>query len=71
MPQLFEGVRRGVLIAESIWPNDGLSGRQRHQHRDRRGFDRALWRRGIPRQPGLDQAADLIPNGLIPRARRR
>ena len=54
--QLFDGVRRGVLIAESIWPNDAYRGRPRHQHADRRRRDRALWRRGVPRQQGLDQA---------------
>ena len=42
MRALFEGVRRGVLIAESIWPNDAYRGRQRHQHADRRGCDRAV-----------------------------
>ena len=59
--RLFDGVRRGVLIAESIWPNDGLSGRPRHQHAHRRGRDRALWRRGVPRQQGLDQAGLTAP----------
>ena len=28
--RLFEGVCRGVLIAESIWPNGGLCRRLRH-----------------------------------------
>ncbi len=50
--RLFEGVRRGVLIAESIWPNDALPRRPRHQHAHRRRPGRALWRRRLPRQPG-------------------
>ena len=35
----------------------GLSRRLRHQHAHRRGFDRALWRRRLPRQQSVDQAA--------------
>ena len=30
--RLFEGVRRGVLIAESIWPNAAYPDGKRHQH---------------------------------------
>ena len=53
----FDGVRRGVLIAESIWPNDAYP--------DGRGINTLtgadpiapLWRRRVPRQPRLDQAA--------------
>ena len=47
---------RGIDLAERR-----LSGRQGHQHADRRRRDRALWRRGVPRQQGLDQAV----RGLI------
>jgi hypothetical protein len=46
--KIFDGVRRGVLIAESIWPNFGLRGRARHQHAHRGRRDRAVWRRGVP-----------------------
>ena len=47
--KLFDGVRRGVLIAESIWPNSRLRRRPRHQHADRRRPRRAVWRRGVSR----------------------
>ena len=42
---------RGIDLAERR-----LSRRARHQHHHRRGPDRAVWRRGVPRQQGLDQA---------------
>ena len=58
--RVFDGVRRGVLIAELIWPNDAYPDGKRHQHADRRGLDRALWRRGVPRQQGLDQAGSRL-----------
>ena len=60
--RLFDGVRRGVLIAELIWPNAAYRRRQRHQHADRRRPDRALWRRRVPRQQGVDPAR--APDGL-------
>ena len=43
----FDGVRRGVLIAESIWPNHAYEDGQGDQHADRRGRDRAVRRRGV------------------------
>ena len=46
---------RGIDLAEF-----GLCRRLRHQHADRRGFDRALWRRGLPRQQSVDQAARAV-----------
>ena len=49
-----EGQRRGVLIAESIWPNECLRRRAGHQYPDRRRPARAQRRRLLPRQPGLD-----------------
>ena len=44
--RLFDGVRRGVLIAEIDLAERRLCRRLRHQHADRRRPDRALWRRG-------------------------
>ena len=52
---LFEGVRRGVLIAESVHPEQEPYRWPRHQHADRRGHHRADRRRRVPRQQGLDQ----------------
>ncbi len=43
---------RGIGLAERR-----LSRRPRHQHADGRRFDCALWRRCVPRQPGLGQTA--------------
>ena len=45
--RLFEGVRRGVLIAEIDLAQQRLSGRPRHQHADRGRPGRAVWRRGV------------------------
>ena len=61
--KVFDGVRRGVLIAESIWPNARLRGRPRHQHAHRRRRDRAVWRRRVPRQPGVGEGGlkPLVP----------
>jgi hypothetical protein len=54
--QAFAGLVRGVLISESIWPNAAYEGGQRHQLPHRRRSDRALRRRGVPRQPGVARA---------------
>ena len=54
--QLFDGVRRGVLIAEFDLAQRRLRGRPRHQHAHRRRRHRALWRRRVPRQQGVDPA---------------
>ena len=48
--KLFDGVRRGVLIAESRVAELGLRRRPRHQHAHRRRLHRAVRRRGVPRQ---------------------
>ena len=53
--RLFDGVRRGVLIAESVHPNKRSYRRPRHQRADRRRGGRADRRRRVPRQQGLDQ----------------
>ena len=51
---LFEGVRRGVLIAEIDLAELGLCRRLRHQYAHRCRSDRALRRRGVPRQQSVD-----------------
>ena len=51
----FDGVRRGVLIAEFDPPEPRPYRRPRHQHADRRRSRRADRRRRVPRQQGLDQ----------------
>ena len=51
--KLFDGLRRGVLIAELVQPEQGPYRRPRHQHADRRRGGRADRRRGVPRQQGL------------------
>ena len=33
--QQFDGVQKGVVIVESIWPNEGIQGRQGYQCLDR------------------------------------
>ena len=52
--KIFDGVRRGVLIAESIWPNSAYARRLRHQHTNRCRSDCAVRWRGFPRQQSLD-----------------
>ena len=53
--RFFDGVRRGVLIAE-IGPSEPRPyRRQGHQRADRRRSGGADRRRGVPRQQGLDQ----------------
>src|SRR5471032_996907 len=69
--RLFDGVRRGVLIAESVHPNKAHIG-GRHQHAHRGACCGALWRRGIPRQQGLGEEGLSLPDGepyLEPRRR--
>ena len=46
--KLFDGLRRGVLIARSIPAEQGPYRRPRHQHADRRRGGRAGRRRGVP-----------------------
>ena len=53
--KLFDGVRRGVLIAESVHPEQGAYRRPRHQHADRRRSRGAGRRRRVPRQQGLGE----------------
>ena len=66
--KLFDGVRRGVLIAGIDLAEFGLRRRLRHQHADRRRFDRALWRRRLPRQQSVDtqSARELKPARVPP-----
>ncbi len=54
--KLFDGVRRGVLIAESIWPNSAYEDGCGINYADRRRSDRALWRRRVSRQQGVAAA---------------
>ena len=63
--RVFDGVRRGVLIAESIWPNAAYADGCGINTLDRRRSDRALRRRGVPRQQGLDTQS---ARGMKPRA---
>ncbi len=49
--KLFDRLRRGVLVAESIWPNDAYED-GRGINADRRGRASALGRRRLPRQQG-------------------
>ena len=58
--KLFDGLRRGVLIAELIHPNKRPYRRRGHQHADRRRGGRADRRRGVPRQQGLGQEGRTI-----------
>ena len=69
--RVFDGVRRGVLIAESIWPNDAYPDGRGINTRDRRRRDRALWRRGVPRQQGLDQAGCALESANSTFSRQR
>ncbi len=51
----FEGVQRGVLIAESVHPEQESYRWPRHQHADGRAGGGADRRSGVSRQQGLDQ----------------
>ncbi len=48
--RVFDGVRRGVVIAESIWPNSAYADGRGIKHADWLGFDRTVRRRCVPRQ---------------------
>ena len=63
--KLFDGVRRGVLIAESDSSEQGPYRRPRHQHADRRRGGRADRRRRVPRQQGLGQESGASRSASI------
>ena len=48
--KLFDGVRRGVLIAESIWPNSAYADGRGINTLTGADFHRAVRRRGVSRQ---------------------
>ena len=69
--RLFDGVRRGVLIAEIVVAELGLCRRPRHQHADRRRSGGAVRRRRLSRQQGLAaQSRRLITRRAAPLALR-
>ncbi len=54
--QAFEGVRRGVLIAESIWPNEAFEDGKGINTLTGCGPAGAGGGRRLPRQPGVAEA---------------
>ena len=53
--RLFEGLRRGVLIAESVHPNGAHIGKRGINMVTGADFDRPAWRLPLPRQQGVGE----------------